>query len=52
MKRFLDILAVVAIVLAVLFVLAITNFGSLLVPIDEGQELSRLATAGIMRGAV
>jgi lipopolysaccharide/colanic/teichoic acid biosynthesis glycosyltransferase len=51
MKRLLDmIFAVVAIVLAVLFVLAFMNFASLLVPIDEGGEVSRLATAGIMRG--
>jgi len=50
MKRFLDILAVVAIIAAVLFVLALMMVGSLFVPI-EGGEVSRLATAGILRGA-
>lgn len=51
MKRFLDILAVVAIVAAVLFLLAFMMVGALFVPIDEGGEVSRLATAGILRGA-
>ena len=52
MKRFLDIVAVVALVLAVLFLLSFMMVGALFVPIDEGQELSSLATAGIMRGLV
>jgi hypothetical protein len=51
MKRFLDILAVVAIIAAVLFLLAVMMVGALFVPIDDGGEVSRLATAGIMRNA-
>lgn len=51
MKRLMDILALVAVIIAVLFLLAVMMFGALFIPIDEGVEVSRLATAGIMRNA-
>ena len=51
MKRLMDILAVVAVIIAILFLLAVMMFGALFIPIDEGGEVSRLATAGILRNA-
>lgn len=52
MKRFMDVIALIVIGLLFLVFLAFMLVGSLFVPIEPSQELSQLATAGIMRGAV
>jgi hypothetical protein len=52
MRLFLRILGFIAIAIAALAALAIAQLLALIVPIDEGQELSRLVVAGILRGAV
>lgn len=51
MDKFIEAFAVVTIMIALAIVLLSLSTFLVTLPIDEGGEVSRLATAGILRGA-
>ena len=51
MTTFARVAAVIALMIAAALLLAVMAIVAITLPIDEGREVSRLATAGIMRNA-
>lgn len=51
MSRTLEILGIIALLLVIAILIGAMMIMSLAIPIDEGGEVSRLATAGILRNA-
>lgn len=51
MTTFARVAAVLALMIGAAFILLILAIAAITLPIDEGGEVSRLATAGIMRNA-